>query len=69
MITKSEAGSEQYDDLLLNNRNKNWVKKLDSIMKTESVFVAVGTGHLVGEKGLINLLRKQGYKVEALKNE
>lgn len=69
MITKSETGSDEYDDLLLNNRNKNWVKQLDSIMKKESVFVAVGTGHLVGEKGLISLLRKQGFKVEALKNQ
>ena len=69
MITKSETGSDEYDDLLLNNRNKNWVKQLDSIMKKESVFVAVGTGHLVGVKGLISLLRKQGFKVEALKNQ
>jgi uncharacterized protein len=69
MISKSETGSDKYDDLLLNDRNKKWVKELDTIMKNESVFVAVGAGHLVGEKGLINLLRKQGYKVEALKNQ
>jgi len=69
VISKSETGSDKYDDLLLNNRNKNWVKQLDQIMKNESVFVAVGTGHLLGEKGLINLLRHQGYTVQPLENK
>jgi len=69
LMGKSKSGDEKYDDLLLNNRNKNWVKQLKEIMKNQSVFVAVGTGHLVGEKGLINLLRKEGYKVEPLKNK
>jgi uncharacterized protein YbaP (TraB family) len=69
LMGKSESGEEKYDDLLLNNRNKNWVKQLKEIMKNESVFVAVGAGHLVGEKGLINLLKKEGYKVEPLENK
>ncbi len=69
MLSKSEFGSDKYDDLLLNDRNKNWVKQLKEIMKKESVFVAVGAGHLTGEKGLINLLKKQGYKVEPLVNK
>ncbi len=69
MIAKSEFGSEKYDDLLLNNRNKSWVKQLNEIMKKESVFVAVGAGHLVGDFGLIHLLRKAGYKVDPLENK
>ena len=69
MIGKSEFGSDKYDDLLLNNRNKKWVTKLDTIMKNESVFVAVGAGHLVGKQGLISLLKKQGYTVEPLENK
>jgi len=31
------------------------------------VFFAVGAGHLWGDDGTISLLRKQGYKVEAVK--
>lgn len=68
MISKSEFGSDEYQDLLLNDRNKNWVNQLKDIMKKQSVFVAVGAGHLVGDMGLINLLRKAGYKVEPLEN-
>ncbi|MEO8823461.1 MAG: TraB/GumN family protein, partial [Ginsengibacter sp.] len=69
MLGESEFGSDKYDDLLLNNRNKKWVKKLDSVMKKESVFVAVGAGHLVGEQGLVSLLKKQGYTVKPLENK
>ena len=69
IISKSEFGSDQYSDLLLNNRNKNWVSQLKKIMQNESVFVAVGAGHLVGDSGVINLLRKEGYKVEPLENK
>jgi len=69
LITKSEFGGEKYDDILLNNRNKNWVGQLKNIMSKESVFVAVGAGHLVGEKGLLNLLKKEGYTVEPLLNK
>jgi len=68
LFNKSEFGMEDNQDLLLNNRNANWVKQLKNIMKKERVFVAVGAGHLVGEKGLIALLRKAGYTVRPLEN-
>ena len=67
-FAKSEFGSEEYEDLLLTKRNKNWVGKLKEVMKRESVIVAVGAGHLVGENGLISLMRKEGYVVEPLVN-
>ena len=51
-------------DKMLDNRNKNWVPKLETWMKQKSLFVAVGAGHLSGENGVINLLRKQGFTVE-----
>ena len=69
LLSKSEFGSDKYEDILLTKRNINWVSQLKSLMKKESLFVAVGAGHLVGEKGLINLLRKEGYTVEPLMNK
>ncbi|MEO7960636.1 MAG: TraB/GumN family protein [Ginsengibacter sp.] len=69
MVGKSEFGSEEYQELLINKRNRSWVHTLKKVMKTESVFVAVGTGHLTGENGLISLLRKEGYWVEPLVNK
>ena len=69
LFSKSESGMDEHKDLLLNNRNANWVKQLKDIMKKERVFVAVGAGHLVGEQGLIALLRKEGYTVRPLENK
>ena len=70
LLGKSEFGSDKnYEEILLNKRNRNWVGQLKDIMKKESVFVAVGAGHLVGEKGLLNLLKKEGYTVEPLVNK
>lgn len=59
--------TSKYDDILLNNRNKNWISKIIAVSKTKPTFFGVGAAHLGGEKGVINLLRKQGYKVEAVK--
>ncbi len=58
------AGSE---DALLFNRNQNWISVIEKAAKEEPVFFAVGAGHLAGEKGVINLLRKKGYTVTAVK--
>lgn len=53
---------------MLDVRNANWLKKMPELMKTESVFFAVGSGHLAGEQGVINLLRKAGYTVKPVMN-
>ena len=69
LFSKSESGMEAHQDILLNDRNKNWVRQLKNILKDTSVFVAVGAGHLVGKLGLIALLKKEGYTVEPLLNK
>jgi len=53
----------KYDKILLNNRNENWIPKMMEYMKKESSFFAVGAGHLGGEHGVLNLLKKEGYIV------
>ncbi len=64
MVGESEAGKDSnFEDILLNNRNRNWIPVMSDMMKTESVFFAVGAGHLAGPSGVINLLKKQGYKL------
>ena len=69
-ITQSEDyGMKDFANIMLYNRNKNWVQKLDKLFKKNSLTIAVGAGHLPGEKGVINLLRKAGYKVEPVENK
>ncbi|MES2488106.1 MAG: TraB/GumN family protein [Bacteroidota bacterium] len=53
-----------YMDVLLNNRNQNWIPKIEKIAKEKPTLFGVGAAHLAGEQGLIMLLRKKGYTVE-----
>jgi len=66
---KNDEGMMQYEDILLYNRNRNWVEKLKTLLKEKVLLIAVGAGHLPGEKGVIELLRKEGYKVTPVENK
>lgn len=56
-----------YDTLLV-ERNNNWLPKIKSMFKSKDVeFVLVGTAHLVGSDGIIEKLKKDGFKVEKFK--
>ncbi|MGQ7853287.1 TraB/GumN family protein [Pedobacter sp. WC2501] len=46
---------------LLKNRNKRWLDQLPALMQNQSLFIAVGAGHLVGVEGLIKGLQLKGY--------
>jgi uncharacterized protein YbaP (TraB family) len=58
---------EGYRDLaekLVFGRNERWADQVAEMLKgTDDVLVVVGTGHLVGDRGLPSLLRKRGFKV------
>lgn len=56
----------EFEDVMLDNRNKNWIPVIEKVAKEKPTFFGVGAAHLAGENGVIKLLRKQGYKVEAV---
>ena len=64
MVSESEMkGESNFEDVLLNNRNRNWIPVMGKKMATGSTFFAVGAGHLGGPQGVIRLLKKEGYEV------
>lgn len=70
MAFMNEADNKMYGenaDVLLDNRNANWIPKIEKAAKEMPTFFGVGAAHLGGDKGVIMLLRKKGYKVEAVK--
>lgn len=67
-ITTPKLMNENSKKWLLEARNTNWAVKMPNIMKSQSTFFAVGAAHLLGEEGLINLLRKAGYSVKPVLN-
>lgn len=69
LLVSTDAGIAAFTDIMLYHRNLNWVEKLKDILPEKSVLIAVGAGHLPGEKGVISLLRKQGYTVTPVENK
>jgi len=58
-----DDGIGEYEDLLLVQRNKNWIPVMGKMMAERPTFFAVGAGHLGGKTGVVALLRKEGYAV------
>ena len=56
-------GNENFEDSSIVERNKVMVNSIIKLLYRESVFAAVGTAHLPGEKGVIQLLKNEGYQV------
>ena len=54
--------------LLLDGRNQNWIPVMEKMMQKSAHFFAVGAGHLAGDKGVISLLKKAGYRVTPKSN-
>ena len=68
-LTESDPTMGNHLDNLLDRRNKNWIPKINEMIKEDVLFIAVGAGHLAGENGVINLMRGQGYTLKPLKDE
>ncbi|MBP1663721.1 MAG: GumN family protein [Bacteroidetes bacterium] len=58
--------SEEENYALVDERNIDWIRQLPELLSKSSCFIAVGVLHLPGTNGLINLLKKEGYKVTAI---
>lgn len=52
--------------IMLDDRNARWIDRMAGYMKSHQTFFAVGAGHLPGTGGVLELLRKAGYTVEAV---
>jgi uncharacterized protein YbaP (TraB family) len=65
-ITRFPQMAEHYRALarrIVENRSVVMAHRLFMPLARGSVFVAIGADHLYGEKGLLRLLQKQGYRV------
>lgn len=68
MMDEPGYGMNNYQDILLRNRNRNWIPVMGRMMREKPTLFAVGAGHLGGAAGVIALLRLEGYRVEAAEN-
>lgn len=69
LMKKTDMGIGNFTEVLLYNRNRNWVAKMKDILPGKTLLIAVGAGHLPGDQGVISLLRKAGYTVTPIENK
>jgi uncharacterized protein len=66
LIRESSISDAVYKNLI-DDRNATMTERMLPLLKEKPTFVAVGAGHLPGDKGIINLLKAQGFTVVAVK--
>lgn len=64
--SKYSGDMAELEENLLNTRNANWIPVIEKAAKTKPTFFAFGAGHLMGDKGVVALLRKRGYTVRGM---
>ena len=66
-VNKGMRMSDELDEVLLYSRHEAMLKKIDAYLEgREPHFVAVGSLHLVGPRGLVQLLKARGFAVKQL---
>ncbi len=60
---KNAGASDDFEMEMIIKRNRNWIPLIKKAVAEKPTFIAVGAGHLGGKDGVINLLRKEGYRV------
>ncbi len=52
---------------VLDGRNRRWLPQIEGFLKQDDdILVVVGTAHVVGKQGVIELLKGRGYKLEQM---
>jgi uncharacterized protein YbaP (TraB family) len=65
LLFESFRGYPQIENRLLLQRNKNWVLKIEKMMKeNKNVLIIVGAGHLIGPGSVVEILKQKGYGVK-----
>lgn len=67
-INKVNSQSAAFDEKFLYRRNEIQAASIDSILKTgATLFAGVGAAHLPGRRGVIEILRSQGYRLRPVR--
>ncbi len=66
LLVEGYDGNQEEIGYLLDDRNQKWIPQFKVFSADKTTFYGVGAGHLEGELGVINLLRKAGYTVTAI---
>jgi uncharacterized protein len=67
-IMNEGMGDPEFADALLYSRNANWAEWIEArLVQPGTVFIAVGAGHLAGEKSVQDMLAAKGIEAARIK--
>jgi len=61
-----EFEKECETDILILQRNNDWMKTIPNLLRTENTFIAVGYSHLRKKCGILEQLKNKGFKIEPI---
>jgi uncharacterized protein YbaP (TraB family) len=64
LMIQDEGSGSMLNDEMIRVRNRRMTERIIPLVRRQSTFIAIGSGHLPGKEGIIALLRKEGYLVE-----
>ncbi len=65
--SKEDPRLAPIQEKLIYDRNRKMISRIEGYLREKGTyFVVVGAGHLIGERGIVEALRKKGYPVEQL---
>ena len=66
-VVEDFKDNPEVHNILIKERNQKWFPKIQSFLtQKENYLVIVGSAHLVGEEGLVNLAMENGYEVRRM---
>lgn len=66
-LLESFKSEPELYDILLTQRNLSWLQQIRKFLNDDqSYMIVVGAAHMIGENGLVELLKKENYTIEQL---
>lgn len=67
--SSTDSKHREIVERVIERRNIKMAEKIEQLLLSgEKTMVIIGSAHLVGEKGVVSLLREKGYRVSKVKN-
>ena len=62
-IARNQRMADDFQRRVIDDRNQRMAERAQPMLQAGKAFIAVGALHLPGDKGLLNLLEQQGYRI------
>jgi hypothetical protein len=67
ILMQDEESGAMLNEELIRQRNYRMAERIIPVIRQQSTFIAIGSGHLPGIEGVLSLLKKEGFLVEPVR--